>query len=161
MNQYFSLGFFLLLVLAASAFGTSFEAGAWYQALNKPDWTPPGWLYGLASAVVYVLMACAAWRVWTSGHSVRLGALVWWILVLVMSTLLPWLMFGLHRPGWAFVLSVAVFGVSVMCWRAFFLLSRPAGLMLTPFVLWAAYVAALDYAFWAMNQGGFGSLFGG
>lgn len=160
MNQYFSLGFFLLLVLAASALGSSFEAGAWYQTLNKPDWTPPGWLHGLALAVVYVLMAGAAWRVWTSGHSVRLGALAWWMLVLVMSTLLPWLMFGLHRPGWAFLLSMAVLGVTVMCWRAFFLLSRPAGLMITPLVLWAGLAAVLNYSVWAMNGGGVTRIFG-
>lgn len=159
MSQYLSLGFFLLVVLAATAFGTSFEAGAWYQNLNKPGWTPPHWLYGPLSAVVYVLMACAAWRVWASAHGMRLGALTWWLLVLALNTLLPWLMFGLNRPGWAFFLSVAVLGLSVMCARAFFLISRPAGLLLVPFVLWAAFVACLDYAIWTMNQGGLGQLF--
>lgn len=160
MNQIISLGFFLLLVLAASALGGTFEAGYWYQDLNRPPWTPADWLLSVVWAVVYVTMALAAWRVWISGRSLRLGAIVWWLLVLVLNTLWPWLIFGLHRPGWAFFLGAGVVAISIMCCRAFFLLSRPAGAMMIPFVLWAAFITYLNFAFWNMNGGGFGTLFG-
>lgn len=159
MTAFLSLGFFLLVVVAATAFGASFEAGAWYQALNKPPWTLPDWLYGPVMALVYVLMAVGAWRVWVSGRRTRTGALAWWVLLVLMNTLLPWLLFGLNRPGWAFFMAGAVFGISLMCCRAFFMQSRPAGLALIPFVAWAAYITCLNYGFWTMNAGGFGQLF--
>lgn len=160
MNRHISLALFLIAVLAAAAAGGQFEAGAWYQALNKPDWTPPDWAFGPAWAVIYVLMALAAWRVWLSGHSVRVGALAWWVLILVLNVAWSWLMFGLNRTGWAFMVCALIVAFAIMCCRAFFLLSRPAGAMMLPLVLWAGFACYLNYAVWAMNQGGFGSLFG-
>lgn len=159
MSRYTSLVFFLLAVVAASAAGGSFETGAWYQAINKPGWTPPDWLFGPVWAVIYVLMAFAAWRLWLGRHELRFVTLIWWLLVLVLNVAWSWLMFGLHRPGWAFLLCVMILGVSILCCRAFFLLSRPAGWMLTPLVLWAAFACALNYAVWVMNDGGFGRMF--
>jgi tryptophan-rich sensory protein len=160
MNRYISLVFFLLAVLAATAVGASFEAGAWYQDLNKPDWTPPDWFFGPAWAVIYLLMAVAAWRVWLSGKSMRVGALAWWLLILAFNVAWSWFMFGLNRTGWAFALSVIVLGISIMCCRAFMLLSRSAGLMMLPLAGWLLFVVYLNYAIWAMNRGGFGQLFG-
>jgi tryptophan-rich sensory protein len=133
MNRHISLVFFLLAVLAATAFGASFEAGAWYQDLNKPDWTPPDWFFGPAWAVIYLLMAVAAWRVWLSGQSMRTGALAWWLLILALNVTWSWL---------------------------FFLLSRSAGVMMLPLAGWLLFVVYLNYAIWAMNRGGFGQLFG-
>jgi len=159
-TRYLSLGFFLLAVMAASAIGSGFEAGTWYQEIEKPDWTPPDWFYGPAWAVIYVLMAVAAWRVWLGGRSIRVGAVLWWLLLLVLNVAWSWLLFGLHRPGWAFLFSSVVLAVAVMCCRAFFLLSRSAGLLLTPFVLWAGFLTCLNYTIWTMNRGGFSQLFG-
>lgn len=160
MARYVSLGFFLLAVLAASAAGASFEAGAWYQELNKPAWTPPDWFFGPAWAVIYVLMAVAAWHVWLGRHSVRIGAVLWWLLILILNVAWSWLMFGLHRPGWAFMMSALILAVAIMCCRAFFLLSRQAGFMLLPLVLWAGFACFLNYSVWTMNRGGFTEWFG-
>ena len=161
MERYLSLGFFLLLVVAASAYGGTFEAGAWYQVLNKPEWTPPPWLFGPVWAVLYVLIAVAAWQVWLSGRSIRVGALTWWLLVLLMNVAWSWLMFELHRPGWAFMLLVLIVAVAIMCARAFFLVKRQAGTLMIPLVLWLAFATYLNYAIWTMNAGGFGNLLGG
>lgn len=159
-TRYISLGFFLLVVLAASAFGAGFEAGAWYQEINKPEWTPPDWFYGPALAFIYVLMALAAWRIWLCKRSVRVGAVLWWVLLLALNIAWSWMMFELHRPGMAFLLSGIVLGVAIMCCRAFFLLSRQAGLLLTPFAIWAGFIACLNYTIWTMNEGGFRQLIG-
>lgn len=160
MSQYASLAFFLLAVVAASAFGAQFETGAWYQALSKPAWTPPDWMFGPAWAVVYVLMALAAWKVWISGKSIRVAALAWWALILVLHVAWSWMMFGLNRTGWALGVSIILLGLTLMCSRAFFSVSRSAGAMMLPLAGWMVFVVALNYTIWAMNQGGFGSLFG-
>lgn len=160
MIRYVSLAVFLLLVVAASAMGGSFQAGEWYQQLNKPEWTPPDRAFGVVWAVLYLLMALAAWRIWLSRQSVRIGALIWWLIVLALNVGWSWIMFGLHRPGWALLCLTLVVAVAVMSWRAFMLLSRPAGLMLTPLVLWVAFAWYLNYTIWTMNRGGFGNLFG-
>ena len=107
-----------------------------------------------------VLMAVAAWRVWLSRHRARIGAVLWWLLILTLNVAWSWLMFGLHRPGWAFLMCVLILGVAILCTRAFFLLSRPAGLMMLPLVLWATFACALNYGVWTMNEGGFTQIVG-
>lgn len=159
MTQYISLAIVLLAVVAASAFGANFEAGVWYQALNKPTWTPPDWVYGPVWAVIYLLMAVAAWRVWVSGKKIRMGALAWWILILALNVAWSWTMFGLNRPGWALAVSFILLGLAVMCSRAFFLLSRPAGWMMIPLLGWLAFVVILNFRIWALNGGGIGMIF--
>lgn len=160
MIQYISLAVFLLAVVAASAFGAHFEAGAWYEALTLPAWTPPNWVYGPVWAVIYLLMAVAAWRVWTSGKSVRTGALMWWLLILTLNVAWSWMMFGLNRPGWALGVSVILLGLSLMCSRAFFLVSRPAGTMMIPLIGWLGFVVFLNFKIWELNGGGIGRIFG-
>ena len=136
--------------------GAQFEAGDWYQALSKPSLTPPDWAFGPIWAVVYLLMAVAAWRVWSTGRSVRTGALAWWLIILALNVAWSWMMFELNRPGWVMGLSILLFGLSVMCARAFSLVTKPAGLMMVPAVVWLAFVVYLSFSFWSMNGGGLG-----
>ncbi len=159
MNRYLPLALFLLAVLAASVLGGSFAAGSWYQDIAKPEWTPPDWLFGPAWGVIYVCMAVAAWLVWLSRHRLRSGALIWWFLVLALNVSWSWLMFGLHRPGWAFGVCVLIVAFSIMTCRAFFLVSGRAGLLLLPLVFWTAFACVLNYAIWSMNGGGVGQMF--
>ena len=160
MTQYLSLAFFLLAVVAASALGAGFETGEWYEQLNKSSLTPPNWVFGPVWAVIYLLMAVAAWRVWLSGKSMRMGALAWWVIVLVLQVSWSWLMFGLNRPGWALGMCGILLGLSIMCLRSFSLVSRPAGTMLLPLVIWLAFATYLNYSIWALNGGGLGGILG-
>lgn len=159
MTNTVSLTLFLAVVLLAAAIGAGFEAGAWYQTLSKPPWTPPDWAFGPIWAVIYVFMALAAWNVWNSGRSRRVGAIAWWLLIVALNVCWAWLFFGLNRTGWAVGLAVILFGLSIMCCRAFFVVSRPAGAMLLPLIAWMMCFAYLNYAFWNMNAGGFGTIF--
>lgn len=155
-----TLAVFLSSVILAAWLAAGFEAGAWYQEMLKPDFTPPNWLYGPLWAVAYLFMALAAWRVWDSGHSLRSAAIIWWMLFLLLNVLGAWLMFELHRTGWAMASAALAVCFGLMCWRAFFRLSRPAAVLLIPPLLWAVFGLWLDYQFWSLNQGGLASLFG-
>src|SRR5262245_23334145 len=46
---------------------TDTATGSWYDQLDKPPWTPPGALFGIAWTVLYLSMAVAAWRVAKQG----------------------------------------------------------------------------------------------
>jgi tryptophan-rich sensory protein len=152
--RYGSLAVFLLLVILAAFFGSSFEAGEWYHIkMNKPPWTPPAWLFGPVWAVLYVLMALAAWKVWMTGHYARLGALVWWAIQLVLNVAWSWLFFGLHRPGWAWVEMTVLIAAVLLCIRAFRLISRPAANLMVPYLLWLIFAWVLNLALWTMNGG--------
>jgi benzodiazapine receptor len=152
--RYGSLAAFLVLVVAASIVAGSFDAGEWYyQKLNKPSWTPPGAVWGAAWAMAYLSLAAAAWQLWLTGHYSRLGALTWWLLLLLMVIAWSPLFFGLHRIGWAWLELSATLGVAVLCYRAFRPLSHPAARLLLPVLLWLLFVWLLNLVLWSTNGG--------
>jgi translocator protein len=142
----------LLLVALAAWFGSQFAPGAWYQALEKPAWTPPSWLFGPVWTVLYAMMGVAAWMVWRErGFSGAPTALGLFLLQLVLNAAWSWLFFGLQRPDLAaaeiLILWAAIAATIVASWRV-----RPlAGWLLVPYLLWVSFAAALNVAIWRLN----------
>ncbi len=67
MNRWIALVLFLLAAFGAAAIGglaTGSSVSNWYLPLNKPSWNPPGWVFGPAWTLLYILMSIAVWRVW-------------------------------------------------------------------------------------------------
>ncbi|MEJ8567042.1 TspO/MBR family protein [Elongatibacter sediminis] len=155
-SRYLPLALFLVLVVMAAAFGASFPAGDWYVELRKPYWTPPAWVFGPAWSVLYVLMALAMWRVWITGHYVRVGALIWWLIQLGLNAAWSWLFFGLNRIGWAMAEMALLVVFVILCIKAFSSISRLATWMMVPYLLWLLFAFALNVTIWDMNGGGAG-----
>jgi len=153
-TAYLSLAVFLLLVIIASLVGAGFEAGEWFHVtIIQPSWTPPYWLFGQVWTLLYVLMALAAWMVWLTGHYSRIQALIWWALLLLLNVGWSFLIFGLHRPGWALPLLGLTIGIAIFCIRAFSRLSRPAALLMTPYLVWIVFLWVFNFSIWALNGG--------
>jgi translocator protein len=153
----------LILLLALSALagfigslaspGMSESASAWYEALRKPDWTPPNALFSVAWTILYALMAVAAWLVWRDRHrdlvrpalglyAVQLGLNASWSLAY----------FGLRSPGTGLVVIIALLIVLGLTIRAFARLNRIAAALLAPYFAWVLFAAALNASIWWMNR---------
>jgi len=154
ISRYVSLAVFLLLVVAASLAGSSFEAGEWYYVtMKRPPMAPPGWFYAVTWAVVYVLMALAAWRVWLTQQPARAAALAWWMVLLLLNTGWSMLFFGLNRTGWALPLIVLATGAGVLCVRAFSRVSGQATWLMAPYMAWILFILVFNLAVWTINGG--------
>ena len=152
--RYASMAVFLVLVVLAAAIAGSFEAGEWYYyTMNKPSWTPPSWFFAPLWAVLYLTMAVAAWQVWLTGHYSRNGALMWWMIQLVLNVMWSWLYFDLHRIGWAWLELSLLIVVVVLCIRAFRLLSKSAAQLMLPYLVWLIFSWVLNLATWTINGG--------
>jgi translocator protein len=60
MRTWLSLSGFLAAAFAACAVGSFFTAtsvGTWYQTLQKPGWSPPGWVFGPVWTLLWVSFA--------------------------------------------------------------------------------------------------------
>lgn len=158
-TQAWGLAASFALCFAAAALGgaASIEAGSFYAGLQRPDWAPPGWLFGPVWTTLYALMAFAAWWVWRSDQSALMRrALVLFVIQLVVNALWSWLFFVWHLGGWAFldtlVLAALVGTTMGMFWRI-----RPlAGVLLLPYLVWVCFAAALNFAVWTLNPGALG-----
>lgn len=142
------LVFFALVVVTAST-GLLFRPGDWYAGLQKPNWTPPNWLFGPAWTVLYVMIAFAGWLVWRTDASPVLVGL--WVLQLLLNGLWSFLFFGRRRMDLAFVdigaLWLAIAAFVVAAWPV----SQTAGLLFVPYLAWVSFAAALNAAVWRLN----------
>ena len=94
------LAVFVALVVAAASSGVFFKPGDWYRGLRKPSWTPPNWLFGPVWSVLYLMIACAGWLVWSTGTG---GAALWlWGLQLAVNATWSGIFFGMRRMDLAF-----------------------------------------------------------
>ena len=152
-----AIGFagWLALCIATSAVGAfaSKDAGAFYAALTRPVWAPPGWLFGPVWSALFLVMAVAVWLVWRVQHvnQSRSVALALFVAQLVANALWSWLFFAWHLGGAALaevlVLWLLIAGTGVAFWR----IKPLAGLLLVPYLLWVTFAAALNWALWRAN----------
>lgn len=155
MRNTLALAGFLGLSYAAAAAGSVFTragSGEWYDALQKPAWTPPGALIGAVWSVLYGLMGVAAWLVWRHASATgRARALTLWGIQLGLNVLWSALFFGLRAPGAAFwelvLLEAAVVATLAVFWR----IHPGAGVLLLPYAAWVAFAGFLNFTIWRLN----------
>lgn len=149
MRRLPSLIVFLALTFGAAFVASQFLPDAWYAALQKPAFNPPNWVFPPAWTLLYVLMAIAAWRVWTR-HGMS-AAIVLWGVQLVFNAAWMWLFFGMHRPDIALADILILLALIVALTIAFWRRDRWAGGLLLPYVAWVAFAAELNHALWQLN----------
>jgi benzodiazapine receptor len=150
-----ALGGFLVACFAAAGLGGWIAAGAipgWYATLEKPRFTPPDWIFGPVWTVLYLLMALAAWLVWREPESGRRtkGLRLFWA-QLVLNVGWTAIFFGLHRVGVAALEIVLLWMAILATAYRFFRIRRVAGWLLTPYAVWVAYAALLNWAIVRMS----------
>lgn len=151
---------FLVLLAAcaaAAATGTIFSPGAWYDALNRPAWTPPRWAFPVAWTTLYILIALSGARIATLSGPAAQGvglALSLWALQIALNTLWTPTFFGAHRIGVALIVMAVLWLVVAVMVPVFWRLDRLAGLLLLPYLGWLSLAGALNFWIWRNNPAG-------
>ncbi len=153
-TQLLGLAGWLALCFAAAGLGAvaSVDAAGFYAQLVQPAWAPPASWFGPVWSVLYALMGIAAWLVWRRPgvHRVALGLFVG---QLAVNALWSWLFFAWRLGAWAFVDVALLVGLVAATLVAFWRVSRPAALLLAPYLLWVGFACALTWSVWQANPG--------
>jgi len=157
MRSTIGLVVFVGVCLGIGFIGSLFTArsvGDWYDALNKPSWTPPKAVFGPVWSALYVMMGVAAWLVWRRG-GLTASALPLTLFGIQLALNVAWsgVFFGLRLPGWAFVEIAALWGFILATAAAFWRVTPAAGYLLAPYLGWVSFAAALNLAIWRANPG--------
>ncbi|MEO0654951.1 MAG: TspO/MBR family protein [Pseudomonadota bacterium] len=140
---------FLLACAAAGTTGAMFQPGEWYRSLNKPDWTPPDWLFPLAWSVLYLCISAAgALAAPVEGSAV---AMAFFALQIALNTLWTPIFFGLHRIGAGLVVLICLWLSVAATLVAFWQLTWIAGLLFVPYLVWVTIAGALNFSVWRRN----------
>ena len=125
----------------------------WYAGLAKPSFAPPNGVFAPVWTTLFLLMGIAAFLVWRTAskkNEVRTG-LILFAVQLLLNLCWSIVFFGLREPGWALaeitVLCLAVLATII----AFSKVSRLAAWLMSPYLVWIAFAAYLNYAIWKLN----------
>lgn len=140
-------------VLVMGLGGAATEIGPWYEALIKPSWNPPNWVFGPAWTLIFALTALAGVNAWLRAPSLDQRRLV--LVAYAANGLLNvgWseLFFHLKRPDWASIevvfLWLSVLAILVISGR----IHRPCGWLLAPYLAWVAFAAFLNVTIVSIN----------
>ena len=137
---------------AISGAVTAQAAQQFYGALDKARWAPPPWLFGPAWAVLYVLMAVAAWRIWRiDGFSGARVELALYGVQLALNAAWSWFFF-VRRSGRQATIEVSALLTAVAATMIAFWRRDPvAGALFVPYVMWVSFATALTVSVWRRN----------
>jgi len=146
----------ILIAQAAGLIGSLFttpQIPTWYADLNKPDFTPPGWVFGPVWTALYTLMGIASLRIWQrrQTHGPARKALVLYGVHLFFNVLWSVLFFGMRNPGLALIEIVVLWGVILWLMGLFYRIDRYAAYLLVPYAVWVAFAAVLNFSIWRLN----------
>lgn len=140
----------LLLGFLSGRTVPSGDANGWYRALAKPALTPPGWLFPIAWSLLYVMMGVALALVLSArGARLRWLAVALFAAQLVGNLLWTPLFFGAHQVSAAFLLIVAILGLTILTTFVFAQVRRRAAWLLVPYMMWLGFAGALN---WRIDQ---------
>jgi tryptophan-rich sensory protein len=149
------LAAFLVVCLAVEYVSSTVTRPAiepWYRNLAKPSWTPPDLAFPIVWTVIFVLMAFAGWQAWRrSAPGTFAGPLAWFGVQLGLNLAWSVLFFGQGELLLALVDLIALFAALLVTTARFWRISRPAGLMLLPYVAWVCFAGALNFAVVRLN----------
>lgn len=151
----------VLLLFLAICYGVAFSGAIvspgmassdWYNALNKPSWTPPNWLFGPVWSALYTLMGIAMWLVWRKATWVDAPeAYMLFAAQLALNAGWSWLFFYYKALGWATFEIVLLLGAIIATIWYFNRISIWAASLLIPYFLWVTYAAILCATIWWIN----------
>jgi tryptophan-rich sensory protein len=150
-----SLIAFLAIAFAVALIGALITEPAlhsWYAHLEKPSFTPRGWIFGAVWSFLYSSMAYAFWRVWNKRTQTNISvATILYHFQLLLN--LGWTVafFGMHQAGVAFAdilfLQLANFATAI----SFYKVDKVSGFLFIPYIWWISFASILNFYIWIAN----------
>ncbi len=150
----------LLFVLAclsagvAGAITTYPNISGWYAFLNKPDFSPPNWVFAPVWTALYAMMGISAYLIYEKGiedRKVR-DALSAFMAQLAVNVFWSVAFFGFRSPLAGFIAIIVLLSLLAITMIRFYGISKGAGLLLAPYFIWVSFASLLNLFILVLNQ---------
>ncbi|MBQ8184972.1 MAG: tryptophan-rich sensory protein [Lachnospiraceae bacterium] len=123
-----------------------------FGMLNKPPLSPPAWLFPVVWTILYVLMGIASYLVLTSEKTYRIPtALTVYGIQLAFNFWWSIIFFNLELYLFAFIWLVLLWLLILLTSVLFYRISKPAGYLMIPYLLWVTFAGYLNFAIYLLN----------
>jgi translocator protein len=122
------------------------EIPGWYAGLDKPAFTPPGWLFGPVWTLLYILMGIALFLVVKNGVDTVPVQKAVFIFAAQLLANLAWsfLFFGMHSIVLGLLDILLLFFLIAATIILFRRISLPAAYLLIPSICWVTFALLLN-----------------
>ncbi|MDG5817991.1 TspO/MBR family protein [Natronococcus sp. A-GB7] len=124
---------------------------AWFQALDKPWFYPPGIAFSIVWTLLFTLLGVALWLVWRSDSDGRRLALGLFVVQMAVNVSWTPAFFSLEQLLVAFGIIVTLWVLVVATIVAFRRVDRRAAALLVPYLAWITFAAVLNFEIWRLN----------
>tara|TARA_B100000745_G_scaffold298696_1_gene247919 strand:- start:3907 stop:4374 length:468 start_codon:yes stop_codon:yes gene_type:complete len=146
-----------LFILAAQAagilgsFATVPNIESWYDFLVKPALNPPSWVFGPVWTTLYTLMGIASYLVWKSKGENYRRVLALFFTHLFVNASWSIIFFGEQNIGLALGVIIILDLMLLEIIRRFYKISKIAGVILIPYLLWVLFATYLNASLFFLN----------
>ncbi|ODT79934.1 MAG: sensor histidine kinase [Pelagibacterium sp. SCN 64-44] len=142
-RPWLTLAVFLIIVIGVGGLiGTMSSPDGWYEALAKPAFNPPNWVFAPVWFLLYVLIAIAGWRIWMIDP--RSPPMMLWFVQMALNWAWSPVWFVGHAtwPAFAIIvaLALAIAGFILTAWRH----DPVAGGLFVPYLAWVGFASVLN-----------------
>ncbi|KRB80626.1 CrtK protein [Sphingomonas sp. Root710] len=145
----------LLLGLLSGRLANSGYGNPWFDALQKPAIMPPGWAFGTAWSILYILMGFALAVILNArGAKGRSVAIALFLIQLALNLAWSPVFFAMHRIMLAFGLILAILLWASVATAAFWRIRPIAGILMLPYLAWLIFASVLNWQIHELNPRG-------
>jgi tryptophan-rich sensory protein len=142
----------LLLGTVSGRLANSGYGNGWFDALEKPGLMPPGWVFGAAWTLLYILLGLAlALILHAKGARGRGLAIGLFLAQLALNYAWSPIFFAAHRVDLAFLVIVLMIILSALAALLFARIRKAAGLLMVPYLAWLFFAGYLTWQIQALN----------
>jgi tryptophan-rich sensory protein len=143
------------VVLIGSLSGYLSNSGysnSWFTALAKPAFMPPGWVFGAAWTLLYILIGLSlAMLLHARGAEKRQRTLALFGIMLLLNFAWSPVFFGMHKVTFALGMIGAMLVLTAGLILALWKIRVVASLLLYPYLGWLMFAGLLNYEILARN----------
>ena len=151
-----------IIVFLTATIGSYFTGAGqdWYQTINLPSFTPPGWIIGLVWTFIFILSTMSVlifWNLPIKKSDDKQMKIRFWTVILIflinagLNIFWSYLFFYQGLIGAAafeaVLLSISVIALVVLIWP----ISRISSLLLVPYAIWVCFATFLNTFIWFLN----------
>ncbi len=140
-----------LIIGGISGFLTVSEISGWYTGLKKPSFNPPNYLFGPVWTVLYLLMGISLFLVLEAKVISKGKALTFFFVQLTLNFFWSIIFFKAHQVAMALADIAALWLCILMMIVTFYRISRVAGLLQIPYLLWVSFATLLNASILYLN----------
>ncbi len=133
-----------LIAFVGSLFTFPNTSSEWYEN-NKPNITPPNYVFPIVWNILFFLIALSLYFAWTNSKKKQKNkiALIFGA-NLILNALWSFLFFTLQKPILAFVCLIAIWITILVMIYTTYKIDKKAGYILIPYLIWVSFAGVLN-----------------